>query len=311
MKKEIYIRVDGDAETGWGHFFRCLALAEFLESHFEITFVCQKNNPDLIRRISEKCNFLKIEKETDFFNSIKEKSLVVVDGYKFNSSFFQKLKTLNVKVICIQDIEHFSHNLDLVINHLPNVGKYYKNVNVLAGPRYAIIRKKILKWPNTSKKTEEGYLISLGGTKNYDLINHVVNLIKQIDKKTTIRILTTQKNCEKINPEGVDIYFNQDEEAIIKLIDKSAFCLITSGMISYEVLARNKRAVVGALNEGQAKIAEEFKQMGLVESVGFWEDINLEKLKRALSLNAIKPEEIKKIFDGKSGDRLIEKFLQL
>lgn len=311
MKKEVFIRVDADPEIGLGHFFRCLALAEFLESHFKITFVSQKINSDLIRRLKEKFNFFKIEKEEDFFKVTKENSLIIVDGYQFTKLFFQKLEKQKVKIICIQDIEHFSEHVDMVINHLPDVEKYYKDVELLAGPEYAIIRRKILKQPVSSKKEKCGYLISLGGTENYLIVNQIIDLINQIDINATIRILTTQSNSKKINSEGIEIYFNQDEEAIIDLIDNAGICLITSGMISYEVLARNRKAIIGALNEGQAEIGEKFEEMGLVEFVGYWKDISLEILQKALKGNAIRSEVVKNIFDGKSDERLLEKILQL
>ena len=311
MKKEVYMRVDGDARTGLGHFFRCMALAEFLEAHFKIIFVSQRITPNLISKIRKKYIFFKIEEEIDFFKVLREDSLVVVDGYQFGKTFFQELKSFKIKIISIQDKQRFHENVDLVINHLPDVEKYYQNVDILAGPKYALIRKKILKQPISSRMVEEGYLISLGGTDNYSFINQIVDLIKQIDTRETIRVLTTEENSKKINSEGLQMYFDQDEDAILQLIDNSRFCLITSGMISYEVLARNKRAVVGALNEGQVKIAEEFEEMGLVEFVGCWKDINLKKLEKALKGNNIKLKSVENIFDGKSDERIMEKFLQL
>lgn len=309
MRNEVYIRVDADNSTGLGHFYRCLALAEFIEAHFIITFVYKNFNLSLKRKI-KKFNFQKIEKENDFFKKVIENSVVVVDGYDFGRDFFQELKKTKCKIISIQDIEQFSENVDLVINHLPLRENKYKDVELLAGPEYAIIRKKILKKPINQKKGD-GFLISLGGTENYFIINQLVDLIKQLDKYATIRILTTQANGKNIIGEGHEIFINQDEESVIELIDNSEFCLITSGMISYEVLARNKKAIVGALNEGQASIGKTFCEMALVEYIGFWKNIKYEKFKEAIKGNSIRPNVVKNIFDGKSDERILKKILQL
>lgn len=311
MKKVVFFRVDADASTGLGHFFRCLALAEFIRAHFEIKFVCKNINSVLIDRVAEEYHFFKIRNEMEFFRMIKKGSIVVVDGYQFQQKYFQKLKKADAKVVSVQDVQRFTDNIDLVINHLPGIEQKYQNVEILSGPEYAIIRKKILR-KNLMSRKETGFLISLGGTNNSALINKIIGLLKQLYDQSIIRVLTTRDNAQDIiDYKGVELYFDQSEEEIIRLIDHSEFCIITSGMISYEVLARNKRAIVGALNEGQAEIGERFSEMRLVEYVGLWQNIDLRKLKAALKVESIERNVVKNLFDGKSDERILKRILEL
>lgn len=309
MKKRLYIRVDGNKKIGFGHFFRCLALANFLRENFDITFISKELDTELSARLEGVFRFFKIEGEKEFFEYIEEKSIVIVDGYNFPISFFQRLKGKGSKIVSVQDVEPYSEYIDLVINHLPDVEGWYSGVEVLAGPKYAIIRENILRAPEILRE-EKNYFISLGGTKNYLLINRIISLIRAIDCHTTICILTTQFNEQYITGEKIKIFIDQDEEGIIDLIDNSRVCFITPGMISYEVLARNRKAVVGAMNTGQASIGEKLCDLGLVEYIGLWKDVGQDQFVKALK-NDFNKRNREVIFDGKSDKRILNKFLQL
>jgi spore coat polysaccharide biosynthesis predicted glycosyltransferase SpsG len=51
--KQVIIRADGNSEIGYGHIFRCLALAQMLNEDFECWFYSQ-NPPTLLKQEIEK-----------------------------------------------------------------------------------------------------------------------------------------------------------------------------------------------------------------------------------------------------------------
>jgi UDP-2,4-diacetamido-2,4,6-trideoxy-beta-L-altropyranose hydrolase len=309
MKNKVYIRVEANQRVGLGHFFRCLALAEMIDSHFYVVFVGFEIAENILKE--KKAAFFKIGTEQEFFYELEAGDIVVVDGYDFQANYYKSLKRKKVKVVSIQDIQRFSENIDLVINHLPGAENEYKHVDVLGGPKHAIIRKKLLEVPEKVKEEPNNILISLGGTENYSLVNRLISMLNATYLNPKIKVLTTDANGEKITGNNVVVYSNLNEDEIIQLIDCASICVITSGMISYEVLARNRQAVVGALNAGQDKVGRFFGKMKLVEYIDFWKDVDISVFSEALKGSNIDRDKVKLIFDGKSGERIKNKFLEL
>lgn len=309
MRKQVFLRVEGNERVGLGHFMRCMALVEMLESHFQVSFVGKEVPENFIKEKEKK--ILVIREEQEFIEILNEDAIVVVDGYDFDEGYYKRLKEKKATVVSIQDIFHFSENIDLVINHLPNSERFYSGVEILSGPRYAIIRSDFLKIPIEETEDSGEIFISLGGTENYQLVNRIIEMLNRYFDEVRINVLTTEGNKKRIKGENLVLFSNIDAGEIVQLIDRSAICLITSGMISYEVLARNKKAIVGALNEGQNAVGKYFEERALVEYLGYWKDLTKESFYRALLMKNIDQLKVQSIFDRKSGERIRNKFLTL
>lgn len=303
--------MDGGPEVGLGHFIRCMALAEMLRSDFRITFVCKEAPYFLKKELNQNINFIKIQEEREFFELLNENSLVIVDGYQFKADYYFQLKKYCFKTISIQDSRRFSKDVDLVINNMPNTGKYYSGVESLTGPYYAIIREDFLKRKSFGIAAEHEYLISLGGTANSEVINRIINIIRSLDDKAEVHILTTENNITDIVHRNTSVHTDKTAEEVVKIIDRSRVCFTTAGMFALEVLSRNKKIILGALNEGQHKIGQEVKDLGFVEYVGEWNKVTPSVLRRALKFDNIEEQKISNMFDGQSGERILNEISKL
>lgn len=310
MKNNVFIRTDGGSEVGYGHIMRCIALAQMIQPVCIPTFVGKEVPKEIIETYGNDYDFKIVHSENEFFGLLDKHSLVVVDGYSFDKNFYKELKEINYKTISIQDVKCFSQHIDLVINHLPASQIYYDNINVLSGPKYAILRKEFLDSPLVHASPYE-ILISLGGTTNFQVINNLVEILRSMSTKYKINILTTEENAVNVRGNDCYIYVNKSGKEVVELIDQCSYCFITSGMISYEVLARNKTAIIGALNDGQASVGEKLAALGLAEYIGKWEKVNHKIFKKALYSENIDKNRVNAIFDGKSGTRILNKILEL
>ena len=54
MKNTIFIRVDSSTKIGYGHFIRCMALADTLQKNFKINFISRSLEGSLISDIQDK-----------------------------------------------------------------------------------------------------------------------------------------------------------------------------------------------------------------------------------------------------------------
>lgn len=310
MRNNIFIRTDGGPKVGYGHIMRCIALAQMIQQAFDVTFICKEVPDEIVKAYGDDYKFKKIQSEQGFFSLLSNRSIVIVDGYAFDQRFYKELKEVSYKTISIQDVENISENIDLVINHLPESEKRYKDVAVLSGPKYAILRQEFLDTPKVNASTNE-VLIALGGTTNFVLINKLLDIFQSIAKPFKVHVLTTENNAHEIRKDKAYIHSNKNAKEVVDLIDRCGLCFITSGMISYEVLARNKKAIVGTLNRGQAMVGEKFASLGLVEYVGSWENVTQTVINEAISCKNVNNTSVSSIFDGKSGNRILKEILQL
>ena len=88
MRTTLMIRADGGLQTGLGHLVRCKALAQMLKDDYSITFFSHENPESFIAELSDSgfsCRM--IETEEEFFNSLKENSIAVIDGYHFDTFY--------------------------------------------------------------------------------------------------------------------------------------------------------------------------------------------------------------------------------
>ncbi len=312
MHNKVFIRVDGGSIIGFGHVVRCMALADILKCNFTIKFILKEIPLNFKHEIIQSgFEVFQIEDEQDWISVLTGNEIVVVDGYNFDDIFYAQIKLKKSVVVSIQDIYHHTKNIDVIINHLPGLEKKYNHKKAFTGPKYAIIRNEFLKAKKSDHENSNNYFISLGGTINHEQINVLVDLLKNIGKNT-INILTTDYNKRFIViKEGCQVYTKLKAKKIVELIDSSCYSFITPGMILYEVLSRNKRAVVGSLNDGQYALAEDFVEMKVMSNIGYWKDINFKNLVDAMLISNFNMNKVESIFDQNSNSRILDIFEKL
>src|SRR5690554_1634601 len=107
MKKQIYIRADGDSQIGLGHLVRCMALAQMLTSDFEICFVSKQIPQSLINELNQfGFSLLIIINEDEFFRRLEGKEIVILDHYELDSIYQKTIKNFGSKLICIDDLHN-------------------------------------------------------------------------------------------------------------------------------------------------------------------------------------------------------------
>jgi len=129
---KLYFRVDGNNKIGYGHLFRCLALAEMVQNDFTPIFLVQNSNDFVLNQIKiNHFDFIKIktfeslEQEAQFIKQtyINTSSILLIDGYQFSSNYQKILKDGGAKLICIDDLHNIHFFADIVINQAAKVSE--------------------------------------------------------------------------------------------------------------------------------------------------------------------------------------------
>jgi len=316
MTGKIYIRTDGDQQSGLGHLVRCIALAHMLKKTFQIVFVCNKIPEATIKELQESSLVLiVIDNETSFLNQLKAGDIVVLDGYNFYINFQQKIKSIPCKLVCIDDLHDKQFAADLIINHVPGVKPtdYHAAIytKYALGLSYALLRKPFLEQSKTvvkkNKKIETLY-ICFGGSDHKNLTEQTLATIKLIpDFKKIIVVTGAAYNYLatlklKVEADARVIHYHDiNDKQMISVLQQTDLAIVPASGVLFEVLTFHIPVITGSYVNNQAIFISEmtkFKQV--VNSIDF-SAVNLSKaIKFALTANI----EYDIVFDGCSGERI-------
>ena len=184
-KKKIFIRVDIDKKIGSGHYVRCIALAEILKKYFDIYFFSTNiTNSVLIDLKNNKFKFIRIKKQEDFFKKITYKSIVILDGYKFNINYQEKIKKYTKNLIVLDDRSNTNYDANYVINFSFKKNFLASKKNIFTGIEYFPIRKPFrIKKNYFQKKIKiKTAFVCFGGTDPYNLTKSTVKILTKFNQ---------------------------------------------------------------------------------------------------------------------------------
>lgn len=322
MKSKVYIRADGNQTIGLGHLVRCSALAYMLKADFEITFICREI-PDTFLTELEDCGFscAKIENEDEFFDQIKDNIFVVLDGYNFDTAYQKRIKAKGAKLVCIDDLHDKEFYADLIINHAPGVrsNDYMAQpyTQFALGPKYALLRPVFLEQAKKERTIEkiETILICFGGSDYKNFTEIVLKLVANIDNLKKIIVVTGSEYSfldslnRIVNKDKRIMHYNSvDEKKMLSLMLDSDLAIVPASGILFEVLASGCYVISGYYVDNQKAIYEGFRTLTNIGDAGDFQLLGIQ-LKDVFYKYTIHKQ--KKVIDGLSGDRIVQKFKSL
>ncbi len=325
MKHKILFRVDGNSEMGLGHLFRSLALVDMLKKEFACIFAT-KNKLSSIHQLIESKSAQLIEipeqlTEKEEFQFIQQEilkgiSIVVLDGYHFDTLYQRKVKSLGVRLVCIDDIFAYHFVADVIINHAGGLRRYHYSINedshCFFGPSFALLQQAFLNNCRnriTKPSTNNDVFICFGGA---DPKNDTLNVLKKCSmikeiKKCHVVIGAAYRYQEELDQFIKDsrleikLYAQLKAIEMVGLMQQCRIAICPPSTIAYEYMCSG-----GILYLYQtASNQEAIKQYCLNKGLAFrFENfpINNKELEQAALQKQIE------IFDGKSEDRIVKLF---
>jgi len=312
MKNIIFIRVDSSTKIGYGHFMRCMALADTLQKNFEINFITRSLEGSLISDIQKKgfgifrfySNSEKINEKNDAQKTISlikkhsgPKNILIVDNYQLSKKWETDVKPFVHKLIVIDDLSNRSHNCDLLIdqNLHTKVNGLYKglipsNCIKLIGPKFSMIRKEFRMMRKSVKPRTfpiKKILVSFGGSdiENQTLV--ALNSIKKMNGKINVDVVVGKANkCKKTlkifcNKNKHFTYYEQIDN-IADLMLSSDLSIGSSGSTTWERCCLGLPAIVSISSNDQRDIANSLSRKKCIINLG-----DVKKLKESSYINVI------------------------
>ena len=134
-RDRVIFRVEGNDIVGHGHFMRCLTMAQYLAAHFECRFAMSSASHWVLAQLEKHSFGLEILPENEQFAPDDPRSKkpwswdldgilcngdsLILDGYRFDSSFYTEAQSLQVKTIRVIDSLQHVPPCDAIITQLP------------------------------------------------------------------------------------------------------------------------------------------------------------------------------------------------
>jgi len=323
LKKQVLIRVDGNAQIGLGHVVRCIALAQMLKDEFQIHFISKEIPKSIIGDIISKgFEFTKIETEETFFKLLTGKDIVVLDNYFFDTAYQKRIKEISgCKLVCIDDLHDKEFYADLIINHAPGVKpedyQAQSFTKFALGLDYALLRPAFLKAAKEERKIEkiETVFVCFGGSDIKNITSMCLSVLIRIKefKKIIVVLGASFQNSEEVKniaeaTKRVEIYHGIDENRILDLLKISDLAIVPASGILLEAISAGCMVISGMYADNQKFIHQYFKNSDLIIDAGKFDKESIEKAVKSSLKREIFPLSI---IDGYSGKRINRLFFGL
>lgn len=337
MATRILIRIEANSKIGFGHFYRCLSLANMLNDTFEITFGLSEVPSELEKLLAEQgfsvlpLGPVSYESFVDDFQNeiafdLKDLpegfSCIILDGYGFGLKYQRAIVEMGLKCVVIEDGGGGTFAAHMVINHAPglDVGSYegLTDCEYLLGPDYALLRPEFQSAARVQQSRSanwEKVLLCFGGADLKDLSTRVATLLLT-GTESVVNVIIPSSSSQmstliKLKAAYADRLYLYSDLSAREMLEQILHCelaIVPSSGILFECIAAQRMIISGYTIDNQRNIYEGFKALNAFIDAGRFEADELrkalEKINREQNIN-------QKVIDGLSPERYLEAFEKL
>jgi len=307
---QLKIRVDASSTIGFGHLTRCCALVNSLAEIHPTFFSTENLTNSIGQLVSSEYTFVHLDKSEDFIDQVYENDLVIIDGYTYDSTYFEAIHHKGARIICIDDLADRYFPVDVIIN--PTPGFFASNYKALLGTQYflgldyALLRNSFqeLAVKPALPKIKNSLFICFGGS---DPLNKTEIAIKAAINSTVfseIHVVLGQGYSHELlkesNWEQITIHYNLQEKEMANLMSQMEFGIVPTSGILLECLAAKIKSISGYYIENQKFVyTEHLKLNNFIDAL----DLSYSSILSAIhKLDSLKSTNA--MIDGKSTQRI-------
>jgi UDP-2,4-diacetamido-2,4,6-trideoxy-beta-L-altropyranose hydrolase len=335
-KSRVVFKADGNKDIGLGHIYRCIALAQILKSEFELAFLSENSDTEVLNLLKETFYIIEYNEtnnSTEYLSAIlRIDDIIVFDGYSNNYDVQLKFKSYVKTLVSVDDLANTKFISEIIFNHgdisvlpdynISSVTKIYSGLNFL------ILRKEFLDKPLYRKQSVNrngGILISFGSSDPYGITPKILAILNSLNLNFEINILTGLKSSYDSMIELIDkypkckikIHYSLNANEIICLLKNISFAITTASTTALEICCCNIPLLIGTVVNNQHSIHNILVKNGCALTVDSWITADEKKIQEKLlllqkeSVSSEIKEQQNKSFDGKSSERILKIFKSL
>ena len=302
----ILVRADASPQVGLGHAMRCLALAQaHRDAGGEAVFVMADPPEAFVRRLAVEGIPVRrgaTAQETDAIAREVGADWVVVDGYNFGADYEAAL----ARVLRIDDHDS-EHAADLILRQ--GLGARAGD-RVLAGARYALLRREFRTWdapPRPVADEIRRVLVTLGGGDPGPVVETVLATVARPGRE--VQWITGALNPRRDAPAGVEVVV--DATDMPERMHWADLAVTAAGSTSWELARVGTPQLAIELADNQRPVARALAHHGIAVRAGWHADLDAEALAAAIDdLTAGQRAEMSRrgraTIDGQGAVRVLE-----
>lgn len=264
-KQRVVLRADASKQTGYGHFYRSLALANHLKDDFDCWFASYNEDEVFgfpsnfqFQNILNICYPLSLGPYDDiesfnnaFLQILSKDDIVVLDNYYYTLDFQKNIRDKGCKLVCIDDIPHKSFSCDLLITGSPLQRKDFKlekNTDFRGGIEWVFLREAFMSplFVRNERSKIQNIVIAMGGSDAFNITDKIIGIVRNIFPQGTIDIIAGDTvSVKHQGMKGITVHRNLSADDIVKLYDRSDIGFFPSSTVAVEALSRNLPVFAG------------------------------------------------------------------
>ena len=296
-ERTVLFRCDGTSDIGLGHTSRSLALAEAFADlgyrclflgHFIEAIRDRFRDAGMLWETLDAASWSK--EDASAVRGLAERTDavgVVVDTYLAESRYIAGVQSERTPVLLIDDFAALpDYPCSAVLNftsRAPEFSYPCESVRCYLGPKWflgrralRVLRARGPRPPDVVRKV----LVTSGGSDPYDVVLPFVNALLECDDSLAVHVVVRAGYTSRPTLESLLAQFRGETEIMSRLPDLSRelawadMCLANAGLTKYEAAYVGMPAGVLSQNEGQAKDAVKFAELGMTVDLGYAADID-------------------------------------
>lgn len=261
-RKQLLYRVTGNSQTGTGHIYRGITIADHLFEH-DICFAVGPDDAIAIEKLDESnYDYRQFEDDTAFLDHVREEApdVVVNDILNTDAAYVETLVELGPRVVNFEDLGDGTDHADAVINALfehsdPPANHYF-------GFRYICLRNEFrYATPHSSIPSVERIMISYGGVDENNLTVRTLRALSELCDGMHFDVVLGLGYCAHDSLEAVvadlptrhTVEVNQDIDSMAAHMEQADLLLTSNGRTLYESASLNLPAISIAQNQREQK----------------------------------------------------------
>ena len=261
---KIFFRCEGNIESGFGHFTRCIQISSFLKN--QIIFIGHFNELAISILKDKNISFAQIAKPNHFNNDIPkylEKGLLIIDSYVPKQEYYDNLNKLDISWGAFDDFNDLRFKgAKFVLNFrvgAQNMMKYESDCALL-GVKYMPIDTNFLRLRNLRSNllltTEpKKALIFIGSSDLNQISIHIIDILKELYPSLDITTVLSEQDYKNFEHDKIKQYKHlrlvKMKHNITDLLEDIDFIITGGGKFKYETCYSCIPSITISQTEGQ------------------------------------------------------------
>jgi UDP-2,4-diacetamido-2,4,6-trideoxy-beta-L-altropyranose hydrolase len=283
---DIYFICDANAQSGMGHFLRCISLAVQLQNVGKKCIFCGDYAPFALMF----ANYVAITLQhntgsvAERLRQLPLRSKVVLDSYQYETSdLLPSHSYVLIDDFCMQSVYPVAGviNFTLRANRFNYLAKGAKKQAL--GLNFFLPHPSLLKAARHFNKNIKRILIIIGSGDPYQISERLIDVILATSGEYDIKVVTANVAVETRSSNRPGVYYVPPKSNVNEYYQWADFCITSGGLAKYECAYLAKPSAVISLTQDEQHETESFALSNLCFDMGFYADMQKDRLVALLS----------------------------